>query len=384
MSYKVYLSAMSSEKEIHILFTPRFVGERFDDHGIPLSILSELSILEDITLLIAKDLYLKGNVDRKRVLKNFDQGITFELKSIEKGSVIPTIVLVCAMNGLFPVENSVFFKDAGNKLISTIEKASLGLDISNEIPRSAMAQFSKFGKGLRQDEFIEFDQNLPHKAKFDLRTRINLVSAAGESEFSANTKIRGFVSEMNKAKKTFNIESISGAIYTLSYSEDQKQEVHEAFSEYENKSKILVEGTGKVDSSGKLISIEEVDKLTLLDDLDVQFRLDELSLLKDGWLEGNGISPSDDGLSWISESFDKYFHPNLDLPYIYPTPDGNIQAEWEMKNWSVTLDVQLNNKIGYYHAFETISSKEIERDINLSTESGWSELNILLGSLDFE
>ena len=47
--------------------------------------------------------------------------------------------------------------------------------------------------------------------------------------------------------------------------------------------------------------------------LDIPARLDEFRRMKGGWLEGEGVAPSLDGLDWLALTFERHF-PD-DLPF---------------------------------------------------------------------
>ena len=81
----------------------------------------------------------------------------------------------------------------------------------------------------------------------------------------------------------------------------------------------------------------EIDSATILDPLDIPFRIGELRQLKLGWLDGQGIPPTHDGLDWLSQSFYSSYADDAPLPYLYPTPEGRVLAEWSHKPWSSSL-----------------------------------------------
>ncbi len=70
-------------------------------------------------------------------------------------------------------------------------------------------------------------------------------------------------------------------------------------------------------------------------------RLKELILLSEGWLDGDGLSVQPaaakvaDMLRVVLENTD------TEAPYLYPTPEGGLQAEWFVseKKLEVTLSI---------------------------------------------
>ena len=59
---------------------------------------------------------------------------------------------------------------------------------------------------------------------------------------------------------------------------------------------------------------------------DVESRLDELALLEDGWLDGEGDAISPLLIQLVRDKFHK--PEGLPQPFVYPTPEGGITVEW--------------------------------------------------------
>lgn len=121
-----------------------------------------------------------------------------------------------------------------------------------------------------------------------------------------------------------------------------------------------------------------------LEPLDIAARIKEISELQDGWLDGKGHAPERSALSWLARSFEVNFDPDLPLPYLYPTAEGGVQAEWSVANWEVTLDIDLHHKTAEYQALHLATQKCNECVLNLSQQSAWQQLNDSLKQLRAE
>ncbi|WP_232537517.1 hypothetical protein [Cystobacter fuscus] len=96
---------------------------------------------------------------------------------------------------------------------------------------------------------------------------------------------------------------------------------------------------------------------------DVESRLKEFEDLEHGWLDGeDGEVPSKEGLGWlrgiILALMASYKVP---LPYLYPTPEGGVQAEWTFKPWEVSAEFNLLKRSAYLHAVKG-KTRETEAD----------------------
>ena len=106
--------------------------------------------------------------------------------------------------------------------------------------------------------------------------------------------------------------------------------------------------------------------------LDIPAQLDDFRHMKDGWLEGEGIAPSHSGLDWLADRFTKHYQPDLPLPYIYPTPEGNVEAEWEIGTQSVIFEIDIENHTGHWLQCDDATDEESERNLKLDDDEDWA------------
>lgn len=105
--------------------------------------------------------------------------------------------------------------------------------------------------------------------------------------------------------------------------------------------------------------------------LDIPARLDEFRDMKDGWLEGEGVAPSLEGLDWLATGFDRYFPDDLPLPYLYPTPEGGVQAEWSLSENEISLEIDLVTHQGAWHRLEMNTHADDVQELKLD-DNGWA------------
>jgi hypothetical protein len=113
--------------------------------------------------------------------------------------------------------------------------------------------------------------------------------------------------------------------------------------------------------------------------LDVNNRIEELSLLKDGWLDGTGIAPGPEFLQWFENAFEANFNTQLALPRLYPTANGGLQAEWALGDTEISLEIEPAKKTAEYQSLDMGARDTIEYTLDLSTQEGWKQLNEILG-----
>jgi len=123
-----------------------------------------------------------------------------------------------------------------------------------------------------------------------------------------------------------------------------------------------------------LRGIESVPPNSTTDPRDVRARIEELKLLKQGWLDGKGSALSRDGLDWLATKFGRSYPRHLPAPYLFPTPEGHVLAEWSLSPWSPSLEIDLVSRRGECHALNLATEEEITKALNLENANDWKWL----------
>lgn len=102
-------------------------------------------------------------------------------------------------------------------------------------------------------------------------------------------------------------------------------------------------------------------------------RFNELKKLKYGWLDGIGKPLDSSSLDWLSNKFQQnYPDDKLPLPHFYPTPEGNIQAEWSINGWESSLEIDMIKHQGEWHSLMLTTEEEINHILNLEKSEDWT------------
>jgi hypothetical protein len=355
---------------------PRLIGERFEGHSIPLEVLKDLAVLEELIVEVAKSEFLKDHPNRRRSPRRFTEGISLKLTAIEEGSAIPVIGLFIAVTSLLPSDNQLYFERAREAVINAVGAAEQNQSITAYLPEKSLAYFDRLGRSLRDGEAIELNTPThPGNVRLTRETRRKLVLASSRvKELTEEVAVRGSIAEVDQDDMTFELQLIDGRKIKAPLTDQHLETILEAFSSYRAGIRVLTQGVGRLNRTEKLMGFESVGHVSVLDPLDVPARLDELRLLRDGWFEGSGSAPSSAGIDWLSDKFTSSYPEDLPLPFVYPTFEGGLRLEWEFGSHDVTLDIDLAVHGANLHALDLSSDQEREGELNLDDPTAWTRL----------
>ena len=354
---------------------PGLHGARFDDGSISLDVLGELAALRAMVLEVARWQFLGDNPDRQRSPRRFNR-IDLKLTRIDHGSTVPVISLVpddalsIGMRSLY----QHYYEHARDAIINVIGAAEYSESpaMNWPFPSHLLSHFSRIGRSLRNDEWIEFlTPNRIEPARLTKQSRLRLLQWSSLGEVSYVT-LRGVVSEADRARMTFEIQPEYGPKISGPIPIEYLGTIMMAFSQYDRGQVVMVEGMGRRDRNGRPYSLESVESITLLASLDVPTRLEKFRRLKDGWLEGGGLAPDHAGLDWLTNTFQRAYPVDLPLPHLYPTFGGGVQAEWLIQSYDVSLEIDLFSRHAEWHSLNLDTDEDEVRLLNMIEDRAWS------------
>lgn len=351
---------------------PRLTGARFDGGVVPLHVLADFAVLEQMIVDIAKWKFRTDNPNRKRTPRGFTEGISLKLTGVEEGSAIPVISLFLASTALFPPAAKEYFEEARDAIVGSIREAEQGRPIT-QLPAKMLGYFARLGRSLEPGEAVEFDTAAGPRVRLTQETRHRLVIASTVKEYTGDVTLHGTTTGVELKDGWFHLERLDGIKVAVPLAEQYLDTVLEAVNNYATgqKTRVRVYGSGRFDRDQKLRGIDSVDQVIMIDPLDVRARVEELKLLRDGWLDGRGTAPASAALDWLTVAFEERYPSDLRLPYLFPIPNGQVLAEWSLAPWSLSLEINLATKRGYWHSLNLDTDAEVEKELDLSAGDEW-------------
>ena len=127
------------------------------------------------------------------------------------------------------------------------------------------------------------------------------------------------------------------------------------------------------------------------DSLNIGRQLESLRELKDGWADGMqpagqwgesyGKAPSPEGLDWLADQFSSRYAADLPQPYLYPMPEGGVQAEWSIDSNEASLEIDLAAHVAEWHCLDMRTARSNERVLDLDDRAAWKWLTLELRRL---
>ena len=319
----------------------RFEGGRFEQRGLPISVLQELQVYCELVVKAAKAVYFRDNPYSRRVPNGFKGRFCPRLIDISDGSVTPILEREYTDGEVLDDEFDIAAHHLGD-VVAAVHQDTV-LSESLELPQFDISEITKLGKTLEVSEKIILRSSSGKEAIFDTEVRRSLEHYRDQIN-ATRARIVGRVIGVDAAGGRFTIWSdesrrnCRGPFHSPSDLPLLKRVMTD--DPYLGPS-VELEGIVLFDASQhpsgwkELYSIRErlFDSGSPFEKLHVQ--LANLGSLRDRWLDDDSRAPTSDAIvmavdiSYILES------RSIPAPTAFPTPDGGVSLEW------ITKDVQI-------------------------------------------
>ena len=118
-----------------------------------------------------------------------------------------------------------------------------------------------------------------------------------------------------------------------------------------------------------------LEAVAVLDHLDIRAQLGDLRGMDDGWLDGEGRAPASGLIDWLVKGFADHYPDEAEPPYLYPTVEGGIQAEWSLGGHEVSLRFHPDDRTGEWHDLALDTDQDETRELDLAQARDWEWLS---------
>jgi hypothetical protein len=354
----------------HILKGGRFEG---NTPFLPHAILPDLYAYLEIVVALAKDLFFQKHSKKKRISKGFESKFGVGLVVIKSGSTVPIFERDYGQGGKEGDE----FDQARDLINEELLRLATSDNGSSKLSEKIVPLFNRFGQHLNEGETVTL--RIPGNDKspvYSREIRSKLLSI-NKKPYSAVCHLSGFVSGFEAEKGHFYFttsdkESISGPL-----NETFDATLRNLASKYKKEDVFVnLVGIAKYNPDGSINQIERLQHIAIFGEgepdyfPDFKKRLTEFLTYKEGWLDGKGHKFEAQDLEKIKNWLDPLLQESdLPAPFLYPSPDKEIIAEWSLGFWEVACVFDLVSNMICLHATDTASERLAEDRLPFGPES---------------
>lgn len=378
-----------------------FKGRRFDGGVMPLDVLPELAAYQNLVLSAARFLYGLQNPERQRIEKGFEDRFHLVMKDIQDGSAVPNLIRVYGQSAaemgipatdLFgePTVPEVDVFDQARDLVEALIRGEEipdefldGRVASDAARKSLFEKFNGFGKTLSRDEYVLI--GLPGNregVRYDHSKRLNILLKVN-NKYEDRVDLEGIVTKVDKDGNQIGIRLDDGRKIDVRI---PPLFMESAIESLKADQRVRVQGTGLFDETGKLLQVPLVTDLLPEGQaegrrgcrLTVAEQLAGLAQLPQGWfLPGSpAFAPRD--IEYARELLEGLLESGFPVPWIYPTPEGEVRAEWEGNGWEWILEIDKPGGKAKAYAVHLEGDDSAEEEIGLDGPSAALRLSLFL------
>lgn len=242
-----------------------FKGQRFRDHALDLSAITELSLFQKIVAETAKTLWKAANPDRERIPRNFEDRTRLCLRRIEDGSAVAPLEVYLEDQSepeLFEPE-ATEVKHAVELAEDVFRAVERDESLPEIFPKSLIPDYEKFGQTLSGEESIEVSRfgaehhELPVRVTPITRSRL---TALAERYYEDQIQIVGEVLEADVRQRRFQLWVDDKSGINVTFSPDQEGQVTSALRDHQT-IRLRVVGRGEFSQQGKPVRVTRVDEI---------------------------------------------------------------------------------------------------------------------------
>jgi hypothetical protein len=243
-----------------------FRGPRFDDHGLDLSVLSELVAYKEILVETAKELWRRHNPNRERLPANYEESLVLKFFGLEKGSS----TCVPIHRELEDPEQGRLFEepdelDEAARLVANVIRAA-GQDASlpSEFPARILQRFETYGRSLRDDESIVQSVAKGNGDATYNRTVRGRLMERSEGAYEDQVDLIGTVTMARVSLPRMTLTLDDGRDIDAVFRAEDEDAVTTALKRHASV-KVRIKGRGLFLATGALHRVAEITELSLLE-----------------------------------------------------------------------------------------------------------------------
>lgn len=323
----------------------KFEGGRFEQPGLPVSVMAEIIIYQDLVLRAARAVFFREYPLRQRLPKGFKDRYQLRLSQLRTGSVA-TLLDRDTDQMLHDDE----FSEAETH-VTNIVRAAASRESLPTLAGFDLSSMNRLGKTLELNERIVLHPRTNNHATLNATARQHIATYTYKPPPRLG-RLVGRVTEINAAKSTFTLwvnahssfctGSFDAKEYLPLLKEVLTEDIHTG-------PEITVRGDVTFSYDGlprgwkrlALLSKTTEERQHLLERLRKQ--IEEMATLEDTWFDADSKKPSSAALMTARSIFqslkDTTTIGSFLIPVAFPTPTGGISLEWITDRINIDINI---------------------------------------------
>ncbi len=242
----------------------QFKGERFRDHALDLTAVTELRQFQRIVAETAKALWRTAHPERERLPARFEDRTRLCLRRIEEGSAVAPLEIFVqdsTQSDLWEPEIQEV-REAIVLARDVFESVERDEPLPARLPRELMSEYTEWGKTLAPDETIHIEPTEPQArpARVSAETRAKLERFV-EPPHPATAEFTGRILEADVRQRRFQLWIDDKTVVGATFTEEQEGLVTSALKEHHSM-RVTVHGQADMSPQGRPIRFTRVDRVS--------------------------------------------------------------------------------------------------------------------------
>jgi hypothetical protein len=360
-----------------VFAAPVLKGGRFDDHTIPVDVLPQFQVYQNLIRDLGIHLYY-ARTKSAGLPPGFKEAFQLKLKQVEGDCAVPVLALPEA-EGVGDIIDTVqmlsYYDDARDLVASAIESLSSRAPLPAEFPEGMLPSLLKLGRYLEDDETLELRG--PSRAQgpvYTAMTRLLLEERLARRSYKRVSGLSGSVVGFDWESSWFRLRTMDGHYVDGKHTASTGRTLMRACAQ---KDFIRVTLLGVVTFTPehipeKIRDLRDARAWSGSDEASVgqvESRIRELEAWWDSTVPGRAVMA--DELSWLQGLLIRLMVERfVPRPRLYLRPDGQIEAEWTFGDWELSATFNLATKHAYMHAGQVETLEDADATLDLGTPTG--------------
>jgi hypothetical protein len=342
-----------------------FDGGRFSLHSAPVTVLAELATFQQLLVVVARHLFKQAHPERQRVPRGFPDAAQLHLTGTRNNCFTAVLSRPSAVLWRQTLFDWKIFDEARDLSVDALAAAEQGSPLPPGFPPAGLGLLGALGCQLMEDEGLILRGNV-RTARVSQQSRERIATLA-KRPLERESVLDGEVEQLDDASDRFWLRARGGERLEVPFKRHQRLLVVEALKERPI-IRVRIRGLVVFGPQRKVTMIEEfelVDHERSPEIKKLWARIDELSRVPRGWLDGDGQPPTEHAVARARDVLARLLVDQSEVarPKVFPTPDGGLQAEWVMNDWAAEARFSPESESVWLEATNGVTHEERSREV---------------------